>query len=130
MILATTLTAAAAAALINMWLMFRCGSVRANAKIIHGDGGNPLMLKRMRAHANFIESTPLVLILAGAIEIAGKGGIWLPLVVGAFLLARVGHAIGMDGDTANPLRAAGAAITFAVLLGLAVVAVLIALGKF
>jgi uncharacterized membrane protein YecN with MAPEG domain len=130
MILTTTLSAAAAAALINFWLMIRCSSVRMSARIIHGDNGNSLMLKRMRAHANFIESAPLVLILIGAIELAGKGGLWLSLVAGVFLLARVAHPIGMDRDNANPLRAGGVTITMLTLIGLAAVAVLIALGKF
>ena len=130
MILPTTLSAAAAAALINLWLMVRCGRVRSSAKILHGDAGNPLMMKRMRAHSNFIESAPLVLILTAAIEISGKGGIWLPLVVGAYLLVRVAHAFGMDLDKGNPWRAAGALGTMLTLLGLGVVAVLIALGKF
>lgn len=130
MILTTTLSAAAAAALINFWLMIRCSSVRMSARIIHGDNGNSLMLKRMRAHANFIESAPLVLILIGAIELAGKGGLWLSLVAGVFLLARVAHPIGMDRDNANPFRAGGVTITMLTLIGLAAVAVLIALGKF
>ena len=65
MILTTTLSAAAAAAIINIWLIVRCGQVRVSAKIVHGDGGNPLLARRMRAHANFIENTPLVLILIG-----------------------------------------------------------------
>ena len=129
MILTTTLSAAAAAALINFWLMIRCSSVRVSARIIHGDDGNSLMMKRMRAHANFTESAPLVLILIGAIELAGKGGLWLSAVAGIYLLARVAHPIGMDRDTANPFRAGGAAITMLTLIGLAVVAVLITLGK-
>ena len=130
MILPTALTAAAAAALINIWLMFRCGSVRMSAKIIHGDGGNPAMMKRMRAHSNFIESAPLVLILIGAIEMTGKGGLWLPIVAGVYLLARVAHAIGMDNDGPNPLRAGGTIITSLTLLGLAVMAVVVTLQVF
>ncbi|MDD3799053.1 MAG: MAPEG family protein [Novosphingobium sp.] len=128
MILSTTLSAAAAAALINFWHMYRCGAVRMSARIINGDGGNPLMMKRMRAHSNFIESTPLVLILTGAIELAGKGGLWLPIVVGLFLLTRVAHAIGMESDTGNAFRAIGASTSGLVMIGLAIVAVLIPLG--
>ena len=130
MILTTTLSAAAAAALINVWLMTRCGMLRVSAKVLHGDGGNPALLKRMRAHANFIESAPMVLILTAAIELAGKGGIWLPVVVGLYMLLRISHAFGMELDTGNPWRAAGAIGTTLTLLGLGVVSVLIALGKF
>lgn len=130
MILTTTLSAAAAAAIINIWLIVRCGQVRVSAKILHGDGGNPLMMRRMRAHANFIENTPLVLILIGAIELAGKGGNWLPYVAAVYLLARVAHPIGMDRDNGpNPFRAGAIIVTVLTLIGLAAVAVLVSLGK-
>jgi len=72
MILTTTLSMAAAAAIINLWLGIRCGQVRAKAKVIHGDGGNPLLMQRMRAQSNFIENTPLAVILVGLVELAGR----------------------------------------------------------
>lgn len=130
MILTTTLSAAAAAAIINIWLMLRCGQIRVSAKVSHGDGGNTLLARRMRAHSNFIESAPLVLILIGAIELTGKGGTWLALVAAAYLLARVAHPFGIDRDGANALRAGGTMVTMLTLIGLAAVAVLISLGKF
>ena len=90
MILTTTLSAAAAAAIINLWLMIRCAQIRVSAKVAHGDGGNVLLGRRMRAHSNFIENAPLVLILIGAIELTGKGGTWLALVaavLGVYLVS-------------------------------------------
>jgi hypothetical protein len=130
MILQTTLSLAAAAAVINLWLSMRCGRVRMSEKIIHGDGGNPTMMRRMRAHSNFTENVPLVLILIGVIEATGKGNTWLAIVGAVFMLGRVSHAIGMDREGPNAFRAAGAMLTMATQLGLAVVALLIALGKF
>jgi uncharacterized membrane protein YecN with MAPEG domain len=81
----------------------------------------------MRAHANFTENTPLVLILIGVIELTGKGGQWLAIVGAVYMLARICHAIGMDGVV--PLRAGGALVTMLTQLGLAAVAVLIVLGR-
>jgi uncharacterized protein len=130
MLLPTTLSLAAAAAIINLWISMRVGSLRMAGKILYGDGGNEALLRRMRAHANFAENTPLVLILIGVIEITGKGGNWLSVVGGIYMLARIAHAIGMDGGSAQRLRTAGALITMLTLLGLAVVAVLITLGRF
>jgi uncharacterized membrane protein YecN with MAPEG domain len=130
MLLPTTLSLAAAAAIINLWLQIRIGNLRMKDKILYGDGGDEMLLRRMRAHANFTENTPLVLILVGAIELAGNGGLWLAVVGAIYMLARVAHAIGMDGGSVHRLRSAGALITMLVLLGLAVVAVLIALGRF
>lgn len=128
MLLPTTLSMAAAAAVINIWLSMRIGKVRMGAKIIHGDGGNDLLMRRMRAQSNFIENTPLALILIAAIEVAGKGGVWLAPVAGIFILGRVAHGLGMDNAESNPLRTLGAVATMLVLLGLAIVAVLITLG--
>jgi uncharacterized membrane protein YecN with MAPEG domain len=128
MILQTTLSLAAAAALITIWHMIRIGRVRVAEKIMHGDGGNPALIRRMRAQANFGENTPYALILVAAIELTGKGGTWLAVVGALFMLGRVLHAIGMDNAEANALRGIGTGIAMLTLLGLGVVAVLIALG--
>lgn len=129
MLLPTTLSLAAAAAIINIWITIRIGRLRMAGKILYGDGGNELLMRRMRAHANFIENTPLALILIAAIELSGKGGQWLPIVGALFMLARVIHPLGMDGGRMHRLRTAGALVTMLVQVGLAVVAVLIALGR-
>ena len=130
MVLQTTLALAAAAAVINLWLSIRIGRVRMAEKIIHGDGGNALLLHRMRAQANFVENVPLALILIGAIELSGKGGQWLPIVGAIFMLSRVAHCLGMDSSGPTKPRSIGAPVTMLTLLGLAIVAVLIALNLF
>ena len=117
-------------AVINLWLSIRIGKLRTSAKVLHGDGGNDALMQRMRAQANFIENVPLALILIAAIELSGKGGQWLAIVGAVFMLARVAHGIGMDSTKANPLRAGGTLVTMLTLLGLAIVAILIALGLF
>jgi uncharacterized membrane protein YecN with MAPEG domain len=117
---------AAAAAVLNIWLSMRIGKVRHAEKVSVGDGGSDLLLRRMRAQANFIENTPLTLLLVAAVEIAGKGGAWLAPVAGLFILGRIAHGIGMDGKfTAG--RSIGAGTAMLIQLGLAIVAVLIAL---
>lgn len=128
MLLPTTLSMAAAAAVLNIWLSLRIGKVRMGQKIMHGDGGNDLLMRRMRAQSNFIENTPLALILIAAIEISGKGGVWLAPVAAIFMISRLAHGLGMDNIQPNRLRMIGALCTMLVLLGLATVAVLITLG--
>ena len=130
MILQTTLSLAAAAAVINLWLMTRIARLRVGSKVLHGDGGNPLLAQRMRVQLNFIENTPLVLILIAGIEMTGKGGAWLAIVGAVYMLGRVLHPLGMDRTDANVLRGGGILITMLTLLGLSVMAVLIALGRF
>jgi uncharacterized protein len=129
MLLPTTLCLAAAAALINIWISMRVGRMRHAAKISVGDGGNEMLIRRMRAHANFVENTPLVLILLAAIELSNKGGTWLAVVGAVYMLGRVCHALGMDGGSLGWARGVGTAVTMLTQLGLAVAAVLIALGR-
>ena len=128
MLLPITLTMAGAAALLNAWLGFRCAQVRGKAKVLVGDGGNPQVLARMRAHSNFVEYTPFVLILIGLIEYARGPQTWLWLVGIAFLLSRILHAFGMDRAGANPLRAVGIGVTMLVMIGLAIYALLLPYG--
>ncbi len=128
MLLTTTLSLAAAAAVINFWLALRCGQVRAKEKISIGTGGSDLLERRMRAQLNFVENTPWVLLLIAGIELASKGGAWLAPIGGLYMLGRVAHGLGMDGTNLEKGRGIGTLITMLTQLGLAVVAVLVVLG--
>lgn len=125
-LLPVTLAAAAAAAILNIWLMVRVGAVRRALSISVGDGGAESLQRRMRAQANYIESAPFVLALLLVIEIAGKGQPWLAYVAALYFLSRVLHAFGMDGGNMVWGRMVGTIVTMLTLLGLAVVAALIA----
>ena len=116
MILPITLTAAGAAALINLWLAIRVGQVRTKEKVMIGDGGNENVIRRMRAHANFTEFTPFILILIGAIELATGTSTWLWAVSSLYLVGRLLHAFGMDGFM--PGRMIGTIVSMVSLLGL------------
>ncbi len=55
-----------------------------------GDGGNPLMLRRIRGHANFAEYVPLILLMMGFLEVSHfpaylLHGLGVVLVVGRLL---------------------------------------------
>jgi uncharacterized protein len=126
-ILPITLCAAAAAAAINIWLSIRIGMLRTAKKISIGDGGDMDLIARMRAQANFIENTPVMLVMIAAIELARTGNIYLMGVAGAFMLGRVAHGVGMDGGPLGFLRGVGTLVTMLSQLGLAVWAVSIAL---
>ena len=114
-----TLTIAAAAALINLWLGLRVSRVRRRDRVLIGDEGNALVAARMRAHANFVEYTPFFLILLGLIE-ASKGAqscLWVVAIL--FILSRLAHPFGMERPAPNLLRMGGIAVTWLCLLGLA-----------
>jgi uncharacterized membrane protein YecN with MAPEG domain len=120
MILPITLTLAGAAAILHIWLAARVSRLRRLFKIGVGDGGNEALLRRIRAHGNYIENMPIVLILIGLLELAGGDKRILWGVGIAFILARIVHAFGMDGPSRVRLRIAGMATSALVLLGLAI----------
>tara|TARA_R110001599_G_scaffold247920_5_gene447951 strand:- start:10981 stop:11376 length:396 start_codon:yes stop_codon:yes gene_type:complete len=126
MILPITLTIAGAAALINIWLMIRVGQVRSSEKVSIGDGGNENVIRRMRAHSNYIESAPFVVLLVAAIELASTTSpTWLWIVSGLYLLGRVAHGVGMDNGKFGKGRMVGTIITMLTLLGLGVYSIAI-----
>ncbi len=125
MIVPVTLAMAAAAAFINVWLGLRIGAVRRATKVGHGDGGDPLLARRMRAQLNFAENTPFVLLLILAIELSTAATGTLAMIGLAYMIARVAHGLGMDAERAGAPRMAGAVVTLAVLVGLAAWAVVL-----
>lgn len=125
MILPITLAISGAAALINFWLAWRVGQKRLSEKVSIGDGGNPAVIARMRAHANYVEFTPFVLILLGLIELAAGTQLWLWAVGAIYLVGRLAHAIGMDRPAPNPFRMLGIISTVLIMVGLALYAVAI-----
>lgn len=121
--LPVTLAAAAACGLLNIWLAWRVGQIRRAERISIGDGGNAALTARMRAHLNFAEFAPLVLILLGLVEAARGTHPLLWATAALFVLARIAHPIGMDGWIAG--RGFGIVATLAVTLGLAIYAIVI-----
>lgn len=119
MVLPVTLVLAAACGLINVWLAIRCAQRRVGAKIMIGDNGDAVMQARARAHANFVEYAPFVLVLAALIELARGASPWLWALGAVFVLARLAHPLGMDRAAPHPLRAGGALVTWVVLALLA-----------
>lgn len=124
---ATALLFAAALGLVNIWLAARAGLARRRTRTSLGDGGNGLMLARMRAHANFTEYVPMALILMALIEMMGGRGTGLWAIGSLLVVARLLHPFGMERPGTNPLRMGGLFLTIgctAMLVGWAVVMLL------
>lgn len=117
-ILPVSLGLAAACALLNLWLSFRIGQVRRRERVFIGDGGSEPVIRRMRAQANFIENAAFVLVLVALIELAVGPSVWLHLIAGLFVVARMAHPFGMDGW--RPGRPIGTGATMLILLVLAI----------
>ena len=119
-----TLLSAGLAAFINIWLAIRCGQARIKGKVAHGDGGDAMLGRAMRAHANFTEYTPIFLILIFALEVTGHAGWPLGVAAGLFLAGRIFHAVGMKADVPGYARTVGMLCTAPILLALGIAAVL------
>ncbi len=92
-----TITAAHAALLALMYLGLSIWVIagRATYTVNHGDGGNPAMLRRMRAHANFAEYVPFTLLLLALLEAHGFPQTPIRALLGTLIVARLMHLVGM-----------------------------------
>ena len=81
-----------------------------------GDGGDPIMLRRIRAHGNFSEYVPLLLLMMAFLEL-GHTSVYVLHALGiALLLSRLLHAYALSFTERFRFgRVWGAALTFAVL---------------
>lgn len=117
-----SLAFAGAFGLLNLWLAYRCVRVRVNGPGGVGDLGIPVLRARMRAHANFVEYTPFVLILMALLEYAGGSAEVLEGAGIVYLFARVLHAVGIEQPRFT-MQLIGAVGTWIVLLALAIWAI-------
>lgn len=125
-LLPITLSTAAGAALLSIWLGARVVQMRRLHKVALGDGGVPEVVARMRAQANFTEYAPLFVLLVLAVELAIGSPAWLWAVALGFIVARVLHAFGMDGRGVTRLRMVGIVASLTLLGGLALFAIYLA----
>jgi uncharacterized protein len=121
---------AALLALFYVWLSFRVITVRRSAKVSLGDGGDDLLARRVRAHANFAEYAPIGLILIYFVEQLWHTWWMIHALGAAFLIGRVLHAHGMAGTDRMwfKLRKQGMVLTFAV-IAIGAIAILIGLAR-
>ncbi|MBT8139583.1 MAG: MAPEG family protein [Gammaproteobacteria bacterium] len=107
--------------LIAMYIpiTLRVGGYRMRNKISLGDGGDAELLKRIRAHANFVETVPMAIFIIAVMELSGAGTGILHALGLLLVLARLSHYLQVAGFVkALPFRAGGMTATlFVYLLG-------------
>jgi uncharacterized protein len=103
---------------ILLFLTFRVIGQRRSQKVEIGDGNDRELLRRMRVHANFVETVPMGLILLGLAESLKAPSIALHVLGLALLVGRVVHAYGLS-QTPHilPMRFAGMVMTITALFG-------------
>jgi uncharacterized membrane protein YecN with MAPEG domain len=98
-------------------LAFRVVAVRRSTSIGLGDGGNALLLTRIRIHGNAAEYVPLALLLMLMLEINGASAGFLHFLGLALVIGRVAHAQGLTtSNGVSPGRLVGNVLTWSVIL--------------
>jgi uncharacterized protein len=95
-------------AVIYLVLWFRVTALRGSLGVSFGDGGNALLLQRIRQHGNCAEWASFVLILLILAEGMAAPANWLHIAGALLLIGRVAHPFGLKPETAgHPLRYVG-----------------------
>lgn len=96
--------------LLGMALATRVIAVRRAQKIGLGDGEDRVLRRRIRAHGNFSEYAPLIMIILLALPLLGAKE-WLVHLVGfTGLLGRTLHGIGISNSGGSSLPRVGGMI--------------------
>lgn len=88
---------------------------RAQTGVSFLDGGDDQLLRRMRAHGNFSETTPMALLLMLLLELRGFSSVGLMSFGFALLIGRALHAKSLLSDNAAWSRLSGMVLTLAVI---------------
>ena len=114
--------------LLMLVLLARISRHRHGHNIGLGDGGDAVLMRKVRVHGNFVENAPLGLLLLALLELSGLPAPWLWAYGGALLLGRVLHAIGLSGTAGRSFgRLWGTALTWLSMLAMALSGLWIAL---
>ena len=109
---------AALLALLLFALSVRVIQARVAGRVVIGLGDDDRrLLRASRAHGNFVEYVPMVVVLMLLLELGGAPG-WLLHLLGSMILAgRLAHGLGISREPDNlRLRQLGMALTFTPLI--------------
>lgn len=107
-------------ALFNIFLANRVSSGRAKAKVGIGTGQDKELELRVRMHGNNAEFVPLALLMLLIAELAGGAAMWLHVLGGTLLVARLFHAFGLPRPAPNVFRFTGTAATWLIIVATSV----------
>jgi uncharacterized membrane protein YecN with MAPEG domain len=126
------ITAFFAALLAGLYIVLSARVIvyRRAQKVEIGEGGDRELLRRIRVHANFVEYTPIFLILLGLAESLAVPRTFLLVAGSAFGIGRLLHAYGLS-QTPHilKLRVAGMVLSLLAIGGAAVQCLVHALAR-
>ena len=111
-------------ALLYAGLGLQVSRLRRGNQVLFGDGGNIKLRSAIRAHANFAEYVPLIVLMVAMLEMSGMPAMRVHLLIAALLVARLLHPLGMYVGPRTLqfqiCRVGGIVLTFLVLIASAV----------
>ena len=110
--------------ILVVFLALRVVQRRHSHRIGLGDGGDPELTRRVRAHANAVETLPLALLLLGGMELNGFSPALIHGFGATLLVSRIAHAWGLSHQSGTSKgRFLGTLFTFLLMLAMAVCAI-------
>jgi uncharacterized membrane protein YecN with MAPEG domain len=104
-------------AIVYFVLSYRVVQLRGPGGPSLGDGGNPTMVRRIRAHGNFAEYVPFILLMIGILELGHANVVLLHALGLTLLIARLLHGYALSFTESFTFgRFWGTALTFGLLL--------------
>ena len=86
----------ALSAIILIFLSIKIIQNRRSSKIVFGDEGDNFLQRKIRAHGNFIEYTPIFLIILILVEMDGLNKYFIHFFGIIFIAGRVSYAFGIS----------------------------------
>ena len=86
-----SLALAAVFGILHVIFTLRVGNYRFKSRISLGDGGDPEMRNRVRAHGNFVENVPIAVLLILLNDLDGAQDNTLILMGSILLISRLTH---------------------------------------
>jgi len=115
-------------ALLYVVLGVQVSRLRRGKHVLFGDGDHRELRSAIRAHANFAEYVPIIVLLVALLEMSGTPAMLIHLLMGALLVGRLLHPLGMYVGPRTLqfqiCRVGGISLTVLVLVAAAVMALM------
>jgi uncharacterized membrane protein YecN with MAPEG domain len=117
-------------ALIYAALALEVARLRRGNRILFGHGENLRLRSAIRSHANFVEYVPIIALLVAMLEMSGTWIAWVHVLMGALLVARLLHPLGMYSKPRTWQFSAGRVGGIMITIGVLIAAAVSALSRF
>lgn len=117
-------------ALIYAVLALEVARLRRGNRVLFGDGENVRLRSAIRAHANFVEYVPIIALSVAMLEMSGIPATGVHVLMGALLVARLLHPLGMYSKPGTWQFGTGRVGGILITIGVLVAAALSALSRF